>query len=835
MSPGGLRKPVGRRRRALRMASLIFLTGLALALAGCCIWYAHAIRGLPSVEALTEELTVPSTYIYDRDGRLLYEIIDPHAGKHNPLALDDIPLRLRQAVIATEDATFYQNPGFSPLGIVRAFLLNLRSGHIVAGGSTITQQLVRNLMFSPNERYDQTLQRKAREATLAARLTTRYSKDEILALFLNQIYWGNFAFGIEAAAQAYFGTPASELDLAQSALLAGILQSTYVHNPFDNIESAKARQRVALDLMVRRGYISAAEADLAAAEPLHFRAAPFHVEAPHFAMFVAGILEREIGADRMRQGGLHVYTTLDLDMQRAAETIIRRRLDELNEDDGSGIRRRIDNAALVAMDPQSGGILAMVGSPDYFDAQINGAVNAALSWRQPGSSLKPFTYAAAFEEDFTPATMLLDVRTAFMTREGTPYVPQNYDLTFHGPVLAREALGSSLNVPAVIVLDHIGVERLAKLSSTLGISSFESVERYGLSLTLGGGEVRLLELTTAYAALAAGGRRVEPIAVQRVEDANGVRLREWQGGPTTQIISPQVAYLITDILADNRARMAAFGELSWLRLSRPAAAKTGTTTDWRDNWTLGYTPELVAGVWVGNADSEPMYGITGVSGAGPIWHDFMEQMHEGQPPREFERPEGIVKLEVCSLSGLVPSADCPHMRVELFVSGREPTEMCAMHQRIAVDRATGMLATASTPADRVWERVYAIMPPEATEWAKEAGIPQPPADHAALRAAQSEDAPSSLLLTSPDAGTVYRISPSAPRDVQRIEVSARAGGRRLAVIEFYADDNLLGQIAATSYSLRWTLQPGVHEFYARGQFEDGTWVESERVKVTVRD
>ena len=821
-------------RRPLRIAGLLILTMTAVVLAGVATWYAGMIRDLPPVESLSEGISIPSSYIYDRDGRLLYEIIDPQAGKHAPLALDDIPPYLQQAVIATEDATFYHNPGFSPRGIARAFLLNLRSGQIVAGGSTITQQLVRNLIFPVEERYDQTLRRKVREATLAVRLTLRYNKDEILALYLNQTYHGNFAYGIEAAAQAYFGLPASELDLAQSALLAGMIQSPAMHNPFEYLESAKARQRVVLDLMAHRGYITPAEADLATGEPLHFAAAPFHIEAPHFAMHVAGILERELGQERMRQGGLRVYTTLDLDMQHAAEEIIRRRLEELDRDDGSGLARRVDNAALVAIDPATGEILAMVGSPDYFDPRISGAVNAALSSRQPGSSLKPFTYAAAFEGDYTPATMILDIRTTFTTQEGLPYTPQNYDLTFHGPVLAREALASSFNVPAVIVLDHIGVNRLAELSSLFGITTFESAERYGLSLTLGGGEVRLLELTTAYAGLAAAGRRVEPIAIRRVDDDGGNRLREWEGGPTTQIISPQTAYLITDILSDNEARIAGFGERSWLNLSRPAAAKTGTTTDWRDNWTIGYTPDLVAGVWVGNADNEPMIGVSGVSGAGPIWHDFMEEMHQGELVREFERPAGLVEEVVCSVSGLLPNPDCPHTRVELFVAGTEPTEQCAMHQRVAIDRATGGLATVDTPPDRVWERVYLLLPAEAREWARENGIPEPPAGAVEPPAGNASGAP--LVMTSPDAGTTYRISPSAPRDSQRIVVAARAGAsERLAIVELYADDELLARFTAPPYSTRWTLAACAHQFHARGQTEAGAWVESDAVVVTVRE
>jgi 1A family penicillin-binding protein len=801
------------------------------------IWYGRAIADLPSIGHLENKLSIPSSYVYDRQGRLLVELLAGAEGKHAPLPLERIPRALRQAVLATEDASFYYNPGFSPRGIVRSAWLNLRSGYVVAGGSTITQQLVRNLFMEPAERYDQTLERKAREATLAVRLTARHSKDEILALYLNQTYFGNFAYGVDAAAQAYFGAPAEELDLAQCALLAGLVQSPALYNPYTHGEAALQRQRVVLNLMARHGYLTPAEADLAAGEPLHFAASPFPIEAPHFAMYVADILERELGTERLRQGNLRVYTTLDLDMQRAAELTARRRLEELNRKDGekAALHRRVDNAAVVALEPASGEIVVLVGSPDYFDAHINGAVNAALALRQPGSSLKPFTYAAAFEADYTPATLLLDVRSTFMTKEGLPYVPQNYDLQYHGPVLARQALASSFNVPAVKTLDHIGVERLAELTSRLGLSSFEGAARYGLSLTLGGGEVSLLELSVAYAGLAAGGRQVEPIAVRRVEDGSGRVLRAWQGGPSVRVLSPQTAYLITDILSDDQARIAGFGEGSALRLSRPAAAKTGTTTDWRDNWVVGYTPDLVAGVWVGNADNTPMYNVSGISGAGPIWHDFMEEALLGRPVREFSRPDGLIEADICSVSGLAPGPDCPLVRTEMFVAGSEPHDVCTMHQRVRLDRATGELATADTPAERIMEQVYLILPAEAQEWAAEQGVPRPPIEGglAGRAPAMSEEV---LTLTSPDAGTIYQLSAALPRTEQRVALAARsADGVRFTAVELWVDGEAAARFSAGPYETRWVLEPGTHTFLARGRTIDGQWVESRPVQVVVRE
>ncbi|HEY66213.1 MAG TPA: penicillin-binding protein, partial [Caldilineae bacterium] len=375
---------------------ILLIGGLTVIMGGSV---ASVLAGLPSPERLAENQVAPSTHILDRHGRLLYEVIDPQGGKHTPVPLSAIPQACHQAVIATEDSRFYQHPGFDLRAIARAAWQDLRERRIVSGGSTITQQVVRNLLLPPQERGQRTLRRKLREAWLAWRLTRHYSKDEILALYLNQSYFGHFAYGIEAAAQAYFGKHVTELDLAECALLAGLLQSPAAYNPLEHPEAAAARQRVVLDLMVKDGYITPEEADLAAAEPLRFASSPFPIEAPHFVMYVQGLLEEMFGIERLRAGGLRVYTSLDLDLQRTAESVVRRRLREIQEDENASPELRMDSAALVALDPRTGEILAMVGSPDYFDARINGAVNGALALRQPGSAIKPITYAVAFDPE----------------------------------------------------------------------------------------------------------------------------------------------------------------------------------------------------------------------------------------------------------------------------------------------------------------------------------------------------------------------------------------------------------------------------------------------------
>jgi membrane carboxypeptidase/penicillin-binding protein PbpC len=515
----------------------------------------------------------------------------------------------------------------------------------------------------------------------------------------------------------------------------------------------------------------------------------------------------------------------------------------------------VNNAALLALDPRTGEILSMIGSADYFDGDIGGAVNTCLALRQPGSSIKPITYAAAFDPmwqqipgeavsrwgtlPFTPATMVVDVRTSFLTREGVGYVPLNYDRRWHGPVLLREALGSSHNLPAVKVLDAIGLDRMIALARRVGIASFDtSVERYGLSLTLGGGEVRLIELASVYGTFAAGGERVTPVAVRSVVHTSGKRVYQAGKEARERVLDGRVAYLITHILSDEWARLPAFGEESALYIGRPAAAKTGTTTDWRDNWTVGYTPELVAGVWVGNADNAPMYHVSGITGAGPIWHDFMTWALKDRAPQAFPRPEGLVETEVCALSGMLPSHDCPHRRRELFIAGTEPAEACDLHQRFRIDVATGLQATETTPPGRVRERVYAVYPLEAQAWATGQGLPQPPPVPEARPASAGFQEPSqsvaTLEIVSPFQRDRYRISPSLPLKDQRIMVEARAGGQLdFDRVTVYVDDTPLGSFAEPPYRLWWALQLGEHRVHAVGETREGNEVVSEPILVIV--
>ena len=771
-----------------------------------------------------------STKILDAGGRVLYDSAGPADARYTYVPLAETPPRLRQAVIATEDASFYDNPGIDLKAVLRAALTDLRAGEARSGGSTITQQLARNLYFDADERASSNPLRKVREALLALRLDRSLSKDQVLEQYLNRVYFGNLAYGVEAASRTYFGKGARDLDLAESALLAGLLQSPAGYDPFTRIDAARERQSVVLSRMVDTGDISRAEADAAAAEPLTLNPAPFPIEAPHFVAWVRQLLPRLVGEQAVAGGGLRIYTTLDAGIQAAAQESVARRVAAL-EDHG------VTSGAVVAIDPATGAVRAMVGSADYFDRSIDGAFNAALAERQPGSSIKPIVYAAALESGFTPASELLDVPTTLKTRLDQPYAPNNYDFTFHGPVSLREALASSYNVPAVRVLAAVGIDQVVELGRRMGLTSFRDPARYGLALTLGGGEVRLLDLTAAYAAFAAGGVRVDPVAVLRVEDAGGRVLYQAPAPARERVVSAQTAYLVSDILSDNDARAPGFGYDSPLVLDRPAAAKTGTTTDFRDNWTVGFTPDLAVGVWAGNADNTPMRGVSGVDGAAPIWHDVMSAALAGRPATPFAEPPGIQRVEVCLPSGLLPTPACPRRRVEAFAAGTAPTATDTYYRTLSVCAATGAPET-RCPGTTI-ERVFTFVPQEAIPWARAAGVPLPPVPpygnaigvNAPIGAVPAAGA-RTLILVSPDDGVTLHLTNELRPEDQAIAVEALPAVT-VRSIEFYVDGAPLGRAAAAPYRVNWQLAAGTHAFRARAIAADGAELWSATATVTV--
>jgi len=740
--------------------------------------YAYFIRDLPAPEEVGR-VTLQSfqtTKIYDRTGQtLLYEIIDPQGGNRTYVPLGRIPRHLINATIASEDRTFYQNPGFDIFGITRAGINNLL-GRPVQGGSSITQQLIKNVIIPPEERTERSVQRKLKEIVLAWELSRRYSghagKDQILEWYLNTVNYGNLAYGAAAAAEAYFGKPVEELTLAEAAMLAALPQAP-AYNPLTAPEEAKRRQANVLDRMVADGYITEAEAATAKRETLHYASKKFDILAPHFVMYVRDWLEERFGTDLLYRGGLRVYTTLDLNMQQVAERIAPAHIARLKKD---GLF--VSNAALVSINPKTGEILAMLGSIDYFNRDIDGQVNVAIAPRQPGSAFKPFTYVTAFMQGYTPATMLMDVRQSFPDDPNPPYVPENYDRKYRGPVLVREALIRSLNIPAVKMLSLVGVKNVVATAHKMGINTL-TAPYYGLSLTLGGGEVTPLDMAYAYSysvfanngVMAGelvppekqrpGFRELDPVPVLRVEDSTGRILYEYTYPKTRQVLAPPYAYLINDILADERLK------LPILKLSRPSAAKTGSTNDFRDAWTIGYTPGLTTAVWVGNTHTNaPMGEVPGSRGAGPIWHDYMEEVLKAFPVEKFERPPGIVEVEVCKLSGLLPTEHCKETTREVFIRGTEPTQHDTLHQVFRICRPSGKLATVYCPPDQVEERVYQIYPSEAMDWVRENNIPQPPTEY------------DDTYGPTPAAGDAALLRPKAysyVRGVVPIEGSAKGG------------------------------------------------------------
>lgn len=642
----------------------MFLGG-AISLAGLTAWVS---RDLPNPDTLLERNVALSTKIYDRTGEhLLYDI---HGAQARTLVkLTDLPDYVKWSTIAIEDKNFLTHHGYVLRSILRAALANLFNAGRVQGASTITQQFVKNAILSP----EKTFARKIREFVLSLEIERRFSKDQILQLYFNEIPYGRSNYGIESAAQSYFGKSAKYLTLAEAATLAALPQAptTYLNNP----DRLLARRNLVLDLMVEQSYITEDDATAAKKDELVLKQRRENITAPHFVLWVKEMLTERYGERIVEQGGLKVITTLDYDKQVIAEEAVAAGIPKIEEKGGS-------NAALVAIDPKTGQILSMVGSRDYFDDEHDGAVNVALRPRQPGSSFKPIVYTASFIKGYTPTTILYDVVTTFKTEIGKDYTPHNYTGKEYGPVTVRQALAGSLNIPAVKMIYLTGVDRVLDFADSLGYTTLKDRSRFGLSLVLGGGEIKLLEHTSAFATFAAEGVRHDPVAILRVEDKDGNMLEEWRENEGRKVIDPQITRLTTDILHDNNARTYIFGAASHLILSdRQVAAKTGTTNDFHDAWTIGYTPSLAAGVWVGNNDNKEMSrGADGSVVAAPIWQQFMQKSLAGTPVENFTPPDPVITGKPI-LDGQLPGA-----------------------VTLNIDRASGLLATELTPPSYIESR-----------------------------------------------------------------------------------------------------------------------------------
>lgn len=773
--------------------------GLVLLAAASLLW--------PLPDDLLERRAVSSLRVTDRHGDVIQEIRPDGRGISVPL--ETIPPEAVAALVATEDRRFYRHPGIDPIAVVRALWQNLRDGRITSGASTITMQVARSLRGASARGWAD----KLAEMHLALRLEAALTKSDILALWLNRVPFGNQTYGIEAAAQLYFGKPARDLTLHEATFLIGLPQSPSAYDPFRHLERAQARHRQVLAALERSGRLSASERRRLSALPLALQPPTPRFHAPHFV--------RSLLPDRT-DGLAEIRTTLDLALQRVVTEQVRAHLRLL--DDAS-----VTNAAVVVLDT-SGAVRAYVGSADFWDARHGGQNDGVRMRRQPGSALKPFTYAMALaSRRYTAATILPDLETQVLEAGGA-FSPQNYDRTYHGPVPLRQALACSYNVPAVHLVRAFGPERLLDLLHRAGFASLDRpAAHYGVGLTLGNGEVQLLELARAYAGLARGGSLPPVTPVRWIRTQAGDTLTVPTEPPRAMGLSPQVAYLITDILSDPEARAPAFGRGGPLELPFPAAVKTGTSKDYRDNWAVGYTPRHVVAVWVGNFDGTPMRWVSGVSGAGPILNGILRHLGSGGP---FPRPEGLVTAEISPASGLLPGPHTPRRRRELFLAGTVPTDTCTVHRRIPIDRRTGRRATPETPAAFVEHRLFAVYPPMYHGWMREQGLPLPP---------PTTDAPppsppgplaysDALTIRYPESGTVYQLDPVLRTDHQRIHLDGHADPSLGAVAWWVNGTRLPDPIDAASL----TLVPGTHRIELRAVDAAGRRLRSRPVTIVVR-
>jgi penicillin-binding protein 1C len=704
---------------------------------------------LPFPKGNLKPAPIVSLSLVDRNNTLLREILSADGGRCRWVTLDAISTDLLKATLVAEDRHFYFHPGINPFAIIRAVLQNIRHGRVVSGASTISQQVVRNIYRKHRNMFT-----KLHEIWLAVRMERTISKDNILIQYLNRIYYGNQAYGIDAASRLYFDKSPSDLSLAEAVFLAGLPRSPSAYNPYGHFEQAKKRQEQILFQMFKQGHISSTTWERAKSESLKLVPGEQNFRAPHFCDFVL----QEIPLSLKRNLG-RIQTSCDYGLQEKVEKLVTNHIQRLE-------KKRISNAAVIIMDNVTGEILSMVGSKDFFDARHDGQVNGAVSLRQPGSTLKPFTYGLALERGMTAAEILEDKDTFFPTPGGN-YSPSNYDKRFHGNVRLRQALACSYNVPAVKLLDWLGTDLLYQRLKLMDFESLDkSPDHYGVGLTLGNGEVTLLELTRAYSALARGGIFVEDRPILKYFDKQNREIVRERQKKSQRIFSPQVAFLLTDILSDKDARIPAFGYLSSLNLPFACAVKTGTSADFRDNWTIGYTPKYTVGVWVGNFDASSMFNISGITGCGPLFKDIMLVLENDREEVTFQRAEDMIKIKICPLSGKLATEHCPGAMEDLFIEGSEPQEPCFIHKR-----------------------------------------PDDPNGYPSVCEEKFE-------IAFPQNNDVFKIDPILRRAFQRIKLKTTVSeDTAIDRVEWWIDNQKIGN-TSSPFSLYWNLKPGLHRIEA---------------------
>lgn len=772
----------------------------------CALILAWVSKDLPTPGRIKARRAAEATQIFDRRGELLYSVYGDQ--QRISIKFDQMPDSIKKATLAIEDKNFYRHHGIDFRGILRAFIYNMTHKDSIQGGSTITQQYVKNALLTPRR----TMIRKIKEAILSLELEAMFSKNQILEMYLNEIPYGSNAYGIQAASKMFFGKDAKDLTLAEAATLASLPRAPTYYSPYGgHTDELMERKDYVLDRMVSLKFISKDDASRAKEEKINFIPRRENIKAPHFVMYTKEVLAEKYGDRMVEEGGLKVTTTLDPDKQKIAEEVITAAAAKNLRAYGA------TNAALVAIDPKNGEILAMVGSVDYFDMENDGNVNVSVSKRQPGSSFKPVVYATAFKGKWSPASTLFDVKTDF----GGGYSPNNYDGSTRGPVSIRSALANSLNIPAVKILYLAGVEASIATAKDLGITTLTEPERYGLSLVLGGGEIKLLEETGAFAVFAAEGQKFDVSPILKVEDNRGKVLEDNSKKKSKQVLDPQIAYQISSILSDNVARTPVFGARSALYFpDRTVAVKTGTTDDFRDAWTIGYTPSLAAGIWVGNNNNAPMAGHAAAAmAAAPIWHSFMEKALANTPNEDFKQPAGIQRVTVDALTGLLPGKSSPlGTRTDIFASWQIPKERADIYNTVKINKLDGKLATDECPPSLIQEKTFANVHSEVPSnpnwempvrsWAAAAGLGSvAPTEKSPLCSAQNR--PSIQIISPTDGATV-----SGDTNIS-VKVSAPLGVVR---VEYFIDNISIGVTTHAPYSISYNmnnLSSGMHQIKTR--------------------
>ncbi len=782
----------------LKWFAQIALFIFSLGILAISILFFNLSTQLPDPHKLIERDVAQSTKIYDRNDKLLYEV---HGDVQRTLVtIDQIPKHLKEAVITTEDRDFYQHMGFDPKRLIGAAVQNLLNRDIYGqGASTITQQLVKNAILSTEKTYD----RKIKELILSIELEQIFTKDEILQIYLNEIPFGSTAYGVQAASELYFDKNIQDLTIAEGAVLAAIIQAPSYYSPYGNhTDELSERHHWILEQMHELGYIDEQQMNDAIAEQIQFKQRKQDIEAPHFVFYVLEKLEEKYTQQEIEEGGFKITTTLDLDKQNKAQELVTKYADQNRS------TYNASNAALVSLDPRNGQIIAMVGSRDYWDTDNDGNVNVVTSERQPGSSFKPLVYAMGFEDKWFPGSTLYDVKTSF----GGSYTPDNYDKSFRGPVTIRSALQNSLNIPAVKMLDLVGLDKVIEKSNQMGIASFDDPERYGLSLVLGGGEIKLLELAGAYASLANQGKFNQVTPILKIEDSSGKIIEQFDEEQVKknakEVLKIETAYLISNVLSDNASRAGTFGTNSDLFIpGHSVAAKTGTTDEYRDGWTVGYTPSIVTGVWAGNNDNTPMNNAPGIYVAAPLWNEYMHFILDGTDNEEFSKPDTIANVTVDRYSNGKPVAGSDTI-TDLGAPWHQPTESPKGVTVYRVCKSNGKLADSGIPEDLTEQKTFREIHSEKPDdpnwekpvlgWAAGAGLSTPPPTE---KCTLDEVRPS-ISIVNPASGSTVKNNINITTSI-----NSPSGVKK---VDFYFDGGFIGSSSSEPFSLPYNLSSAVN-------------------------